>query len=261
MQATFGLAREKNNSLFYSEYKNDKCSCHFHSQIELYFIDDGEMEIIVNDNRTLLKAGEMSVALSYDAHTYKTPQSSCSSVFEIPTYMCPSFMEEVKDKQVANPFIKNKETVKYIKQCIKQLNGENVNSISLSGYINLILGTIIDNISFQKCHKSVDTSLASQMLFYINENFKNDISLRSIAIHFGYAESYVSKFFKETFNIGFNKYLNILRLKNTLLLMKQNKHNVTYCAIESGFNSMRTFYRVFYNEFGCTPKKYMEGNI
>ena len=48
----------------------------------------------------------------------------------------------------------------------------------------------------------------------------------------------------------------MVRLKNALMLMHEGKHTLTYCALESGFNSVRTFYRAFSEEFDCTPKEY-----
>ena len=59
MKAGFGLKREMNNKLFYNDVKNDNGVFHFHSQIELYFITDGEMEVSINDQRRILKKGEM----------------------------------------------------------------------------------------------------------------------------------------------------------------------------------------------------------
>ena len=175
--------------------------------------------------------------------------------------MCADFIESIKGKQASFPFVLNSETVKKIKACIKEINNPNINQISLSGYIHIILGCILDSIGFEETNKVLDTDFASQLLFFINENFTLDISLKTLSQTFGYSESYISRFFKENFNIGFIQYLNILRLKKALLLMSENKHNITYCALESGFTSMRTFYRVFYNEFGCTPKRYTEVNI
>ena len=53
------------------------------------------------------------------------------------------------------------------------------------------------------------------------------------------------------------KYLTIVRLKNALMLMYEKKHSITYCALESGFSSVRTFYRAFSEEFACSPKEYI----
>ncbi len=258
MQAKFNIDRERHNRLFYKEYKNDSCIFQFHSHIELYFVDDGEMEFVVNNHRRVLHKGEMSVALSYDSHAYKTPEYSKSSVLIIPIYMCESFIIATKHKRASYPFICDPEIVAKIKDCISELKKENINEVKKQGYIYVILGIIMENVFFESTDASVDTQFSTQLLFYINENFKSDISLTSIAAEFGYNRSYVSRYFKSCFDIGINQYLTVIRLKNALMLMSEKKHSFTHCAMESGFNSMRTFYRVFEREFHCSPKDYME---
>lgn len=258
MKAEFGISRERHNKLFYEEYQNDNGIFHFHSQIELYFVDDGEMEIIVNNHRRVLKKGEMSVALSYDAHAYKTLKASKSSVLIIPPYMCEEFIEAIKNKRVSNPFICKKEAVEKIKSCIAEINSAGINEIKLAGYVYVILGIVMESICFESSETPLDPDLSSRILFYINKNYKNNITLASIAADFGYNQSYISRYFKSCFNIGINQYLTVIRLKNALMLMHEKKNSLTYCALESGFNSIRTFYRVFTNEFNCTPKEYLK---
>ncbi|MBQ7089957.1 MAG: helix-turn-helix transcriptional regulator, partial [Clostridia bacterium] len=38
--------------------------------------------------------------------------------------------------------------------------------------------------------------------------------------------------------------------------MKDPQNSIMDCAFESGFSSVRTFYRAFAAEFGCSPKEY-----
>lgn len=257
MQPIFNIIRERNNNLFYKEYHNDKGVLQFHSQIELYFVDGGEMEAWVNGHYRLLRAGEMSVALSYDSHAYKTPQSSESSTLIIPAHMCEEFIIAVNGKRATNPFITDKETVMKIKACAKGLQNEKINKIEQLGYIYTILGIVMDNVFLESTAEIKDPSLSSKILLYISENFKSGITPADIATHFGYSQSYISRYFKSCFNITLIKYLTIIRLKNAIMLMHENKHSTTYCSLESGFSSMRTFYRAFYNEFGCSPKDYL----
>lgn len=261
MQPIFNIMRERDNQLFWKSYHNDKAVLQFHSQIELYFIDEGEMEAWVNGHYKLLSAGEMSVALSYDAHSYKTPVSSASSVLIIPPHICEDFIHAMSGKKATNPFITDKESVEKIKRFIKEIQREDINKIEQLGYIYAILGIVMDNVFLEKSAEPTDTALSSMLLFYINENFKNGITPAQIAAHFGYSQSYISRYFKSCFNITLIKYLTIIRLKNAIMLMHEGKHSTTYCSLESGFSSMRTFYRTFYNEFGCSPKEYMQKNV
>ena len=257
MQAVFNAKRESNNHLFFMDWENDSGVFSFHSQIELYFINEGEMEVFVDDCHTVLKKGEMSIALSYVPHGYKTPVSSASSALIIPTHLCEKFVEETRRKKAVEPFIRDKETVEKIKDLFARLRREGINEIEQLGYIYVILGIILDALSFEEKTEPPESSLASRLLFYINENYQKGISPADVAEHFNYSGSYISRYFKKKFGITLNKYLTVVKLKNAILLMQEQKQSVTLCALESGFGSTRSFYRAFYNEFGCSPSEYM----
>ena len=257
MQPTFGLQREQTNDLFFSTYKNVSGKFHFHSHIEVFIVDEGEVDVFINDKSRRLKAGEMSVALSYDAHTYHSAGTSLSSLLIIPPHMCEDFTALVKNKQISDPFIDDSSAVSSVRLCFEKLKNSPNNLIS-RGYASVILGILFEHISLTPAKRDIDNELSAKLLIYINENFKNDISLSEIAAKFGYNPSYISRYFKNCFNIGLNHYIKVIRLKNAVLLMQENKHNITYCALESGFNSMCTFYRAFFEEFGCTPKDYLK---
>ena len=256
MYAEFGIERELNNQLFYKECENDNGHIHFHSQIELCIVDEGEMDILLNDKKKTLKKGEMCISLSYDAHVYNPVKYSKSTVIVIPSHMCEEFISGIKNKKVVNPFISDIQTVNEIKSYFNKLKNTD-NHIKQIGYINLILGNIMEAVSFEQTSDPIETELSSKMLFYIHENYKSDITLSALSSKFGYTESYISRYFRSRFHIGINQYLSIIRLKNAIMLMRKHKNNITFCALESGFNSVRTFYRVFYNEFNCSPKEYL----
>lgn len=257
MQPRFNIERDRENSLFLRSYKNDFCLFQFHSQVELYFIDEGEMEIFVGGKLTTLRAGEVSVALGYDPHAYRTPSASRSSVLLIPQYMCEEFISATRGKRLESPFITDPTVVAELKMYYNALKDEGVGRIRQIGYVYTILGIIMDNMRFVDADIPTDTDLGSRMLFYINENYKSPITPATIAQHFGYNQSYISRYFKSCFGINLGKYLTVTRLKCAVLTLGEGKHDMTYCALESGFSSMRTFYRAFHAEFGMSPKEYM----
>lgn len=257
MQPRFNIERDRANKLFVRSYTNDFCLFQFHSQVELYFIDEGEMEIFVGGRADTLRAGELSVALSYDSHVYRTPEASRSSVLLIPPYMCEEFIAATKGKRLESPFVKDGETVARIKGYYEALKDESIGRMRQLGYVYLILGTLLDAVKLIDADRPIDTDLGSRMLFYINENYKSPITPATIAQHFGYNQSYISRYFKSCFGINLGKYLTVTRLKSAILLLGEGKHDITYLALESGFSSMRTFYRAFHAEFGMSPKQYL----
>ena len=259
MQAKFGMERELHDQLFYKECENDVWDFHFHSPIELCFVEEGEMEILIDDKMRTLKKDEMSVALSFVAHAYRPVGYSRSGVLVIPAHACEEFLAAVRHKRVANPFICDREVVQKIRNYARRLQQPDVSELTLKGYVYLILGEILENVSFQKTEDALEPELSARILLYLHENFKSDITLPSLSATFGYSQSYISRHFKACFHVGINRYLRIIRLKNAIMLMQENKHSTTYCALESGFNSLCTFYRVFCEEFGCSPKEYLSG--
>lgn len=258
MKAKFGIERELCNELFYKECENDSGEFHFHSQIEICIVDEGEMQIIVNGNKKVLKKGEMAFAKSYDSHFYQPVNYSKSSLLIIPLHMCGDFLSVIGHQKVVNPFICNQKATNEVKKYFEKIKKGTANEITIRGYIYVILGIIKDNISVEDIEKPIENELLSKILFYIHENFKSDISLESLSAKLGYNQSYISRHFKENFNVGFKEYLTMVRLQNAITLMQKKKHTITYCALESGFNSLCTFFRVFNKEFHTTPKKYIE---
>ena len=102
----------------------------------------------------------------------------------------------------------------------------------------------------------MDPGFSAKILLYISQNFREELSLSSIAAAMGYNPSYLSRAFKNSFQIGLNRYITMVRLREAIQLMKDGSKSVLACALESGFRSSRTFYRAFYEAFHCTPKEY-----
>lgn len=256
MKAEFNLNRELKNRLFCQKQQNPgTTSYHFHSQTELYLVHSGAVEIWVNEHREILKAGELSVALSYDPHGYRMISPGTVTCLIIPADFCNEFMESARNKRLQSPFIKNKDIYDEINRCCEEiLSG--CNHVKQRGSIYWILGAILEQMCPEERGESMDIAPASRILLYINENYNTQLTLRTIAEALGYNPSYLSRYFKECFHMGINQYITLTRLRTAVQLMQKQK-SISHCAYESGFNSIRTFYRCFYEEFKCTPKAYL----
>ena len=257
MKAEFNLVREQKNRLFIGNVENPNTAFNFHSQIEILMVNEGEAEVWINDQHANLKSGEVSVAFSYDAHGYRTPEKAKVTFIIIPTELFGEFQPSIYHKRAGNPFIRDRAVYDQLKACYRAIK-ESKNDIKSRGYLYVILGILTEQMELTDRTESVNSQLSTRILFYINENFRNDITLQSIAAALGYNASYLSRYFKSCFNIGINQYITMIRLRETVLLMREGKNNVAYCAFESGFNSSRTFYRAFFEEFQCTPKEYLQ---
>ena len=261
MQATFHIKREQNGFFHIECYKAlGGGNFHFHSHVELLWAERGEAEVWVNEKRGVIKQGELAVVLGYEPHHFRSVTQGAYTILFIPAFLCPEFSEAVRNKTAHAPFIKDPQAMARICEAIRVLKEESPNAVEQTGYIHVILGTILKQIELEAAQSPQDSDLPSKILFYINEHYKEDISTASLARTLGYSVSHLSKSFHALFHVGVQRYINTVRLKNAVVLMREKRMSITDCAMESGFSSLRTFYRVFEQEFGCSPKDYLKSN-
>ena len=92
-----------------------------------------------------------------------------------------------------------------------------------------------------------------EIVNYINEHYKENITLKKMAKDFGYTREYFSKIFYKTIGLHFNDYLSQVRIKNVVDLIsnkQESKQKITDIILSCGYNNLVTFYRQY--------KKYKE---
>ena len=257
MNADFYLKRELKNVLEHGRVRSPSRHVHFHSHIEIYVVHSGEIEIIINDRRQVLSSGEISVAFSYDSHGYRTLSNSEAEYLIVPLSYCKDALHLFENKKNNTPFINDKETYETVSVAMARLFDE-TNELMSRGLIYIILGAILKKVELSEAQAQQTSVLSAEMLIYISQNFADALTLVDLAKHFGYNPSYLSRSFKQTFGMPFCKYLSMIRLREAVLRLKDGERNVAKCALESGFGSVRSFYRAFGDEFGMTPTEYFK---
>ena len=100
-----------------------------------------------------------------------------------------------------------------------------------------------------------------QSVKYIAANFRNPISLTSMASDLGYSPYTLSRVFLGRFHKKFNQYLNEIRLEYACALLLYTNQTITDVYMNAGFESQRTFNRVFLEEYHMSPRKYRKNQI
>lgn len=96
----------------------------------------------------------------------------------------------------------------------------------------------------------------SELLEYIDTNYTDELKLEDLANRIGFSKYHFSRLFQQYTNSSFVNYVNQRRLKVAEELLLQPELTVTDVAIQSGFNSISTFNRLFRKEKNCTPSEY-----
>jgi AraC-like DNA-binding protein len=98
-----------------------------------------------------------------------------------------------------------------------------------------------------------------QVFRFVDENYSMDIRLKDAASVASFSVYHFTRFFKEATGMTFGRYLNGVRIRKAQKYLLSIDNSITEVAFRVGFNSIKTFNRLFKNEVGCSPTDYRLG--
>ena len=101
-------------------------------------------------------------------------------------------------------------------------------------------------------------SVITTILKYIHQNFKDQISLTSMARELGYNPEYLSHAMSAVEGMNFRSLVNSFRTDYAKNLLISTKRTIPDIAAESGFSCERSFHRAFKAIFEKTPGEYRQ---
>ena len=225
---------------------------HLHQSFELIYLDEGEMTVTVNEVSYLLKKGDALLIFPNQVHAiYSTISKHTLFIFS------PSIVQSFFTETTGKLPYKNSFTLST--NCINSLKAlsEHSSKFEMKGALYTACALFDKEARFYDYTASKENTLF-KILYYIEENFQNACTVRDIAEHIGYNPEYISRFFKNKMGIPCNYYINARRLNQAAYLLTNSNATYLYCALESGFTSLRSFNRNFKKHFGLSPTEYKQ---
>ncbi len=96
-----------------------------------------------------------------------------------------------------------------------------------------------------------------EVLLYIDEHYKETLTLQSIAGHVGLSRTYLSKKFNRCMGINLAQYITNYRIEKAKELFRSTSLKVYEVAEMTGFKDGQYFSRVFHSVTGKTPRQYV----
>ena len=91
------------------------------------------------------------------------------------------------------------------------------------------------------------------------ENYREKVSIESIALELGISPSYLSRKFKQITKRTYLEILNEYRIIQAVKLLGDGRYRVSEVAERTGFSDYKHFYSVFKKYTGMTPSEYGKG--
>ena len=111
-------------------------------------------------------------------------------------------------------------------------------------------------IAFREIADSQETDPLDKSRKYIEEHYRDEISLERIATLYHFNASYFSTLFKQRFGISFSEYLSDIRMEKAEDLLKTSSDKVREIALEVGYKDPNYFNRAFKKRHNMTPEEF-----
>lgn len=250
-----------------SIYENENFNflAHWHTEVELVYVIEGEIYVGVNNNGCLLNAGDMVVCSSGDIHYYESvnftsrilvlifkPElvglsANCSETLHFSSPFISK--EEINTKGLSD--IKN---ILYFIMEEKQKKAKYFDLLIKAKLIELCGLLLRYQDTYNLKRKPVSNLKSMQnILNYIENTYTNDISLEDVSKHFNINKYNLSRQINAVTGTSFKTYINSMKVTNAEDLILNTTKPLTEIALECGFNSIRTFNRVYKQLKGCVP--------
>lgn len=101
------------------------------------------------------------------------------------------------------------------------------------------------------------SKILSAIVAYIEDQYKNsELSLITVADHFGMTPQYMSTFFKKTSGMNLSDFITTLRVNKAKQLLSEYHLNISAISNRVGYTNPISFGRVFKKVAGVTPTQY-----
>ena len=217
-------------------------SAHFHRSMELAFVRKGSAKIVINSEEKILHEGEISFANGYDIHYYDGRGGSSLFILVFGDRYGSDPM--LAGKRFDN-FLTDRERNKILFEFLGRLpdDGRELNELLKKGIVNTVLGVLVDIYGLRE-KQAEEKYTFTEVLAYLEEHFREDITLEELAARFGYTKNYFSTLFNRFTGMHLRNYLNNLRVEKVNKLLESDKTlTVTNAVFACGFNSLNTYYR------------------
>jgi AraC-like DNA-binding protein/mannose-6-phosphate isomerase-like protein (cupin superfamily) len=108
----------------------------------------------------------------------------------------------------------------------------------------------------ERLNRSINIEKLQMALKYVDQHFREEISINILSEICNMSYSYFSRQFKKIMGKTFKEYLNFIRINEAEKLLLTTNKNITDIAMESGFTNSSYFIKQFRIYKGISPKQY-----
>lgn len=228
-------------------YKSDGYGSHFHRNVEIYGVADGEVTVSIAGEKRILTKGQIGVINCMEIHEYFAQQQADIFYLHIGTAYLSAFVSLYKRSLLPRWLLDieyNKKLYDQIKNVIDA--GDDLSELKKYGITSNLLADIVDHYGVvpggydNKVHEFVE-----RVIQYIYDHYAEEITLKKLSEVFCIEPKFLSSKLIKYIGTDIRLFVSDIRYAKALQLMTDPNYRdktKTEIAALCGFKSYRSFY-------------------
>ena len=252
---------------------------HFHQEVELVFVKESYGKRIIGDKIEPFEPGDMVFIGSNLPHVwlndeifYKkiSPLRAKAIVLYFNTDVLTHGFLNMKEAMKLNDFLKKSQRGYRIEGKTKKTVSEKLEELLKKKDIEIIIGLFelfnilinskeldfITSDGYNPQLENTGTDRLMDIYKYVQENYKNDISLSTIAGIANLTPQSFCRMFKKRTKKHFIEYLNEVRISKACNYLIETDKSISEIAYSCGYKTVSNFNKLFKNITTVNPKEY-----
>ena len=250
--------RQESNFFQAERHRDVACNTHLHYSMEIVCVTEGTVVMEVSGKIRTINAGQGTLVLPYEPHSFETPEGSSCFVILFSPELMDDFYTSIRNKMpgqavcVLSPWT--------LEMCDKNLPvagslRKEHSSMQVKAVLYPLCDEFLSKCNFEESPNPGSKAVFTEALKYISANFRNnDTSLAAVANALGIHHVYLSRVFHQSCGVHYTKYVNMLRCFYAIRMLRDYpERSISEIALDAGFGSIRSFNREFQSIYGMTP--------
>lgn len=256
---------ENRNDDFYSRNNENgkrrlQCAAHLHYHIELVLMLEGEALGFSDIEQCTISPGDVFISFPNQIHRFESFGPERYYLFIINPDMMPELTALLTGSTPRSSLIKGAGSDPELPALIKRLatlkQPETAfDEVERRGYLLTLFGKLLSRLELLNAAQG-DSHALKAIVNYCTRNYTKELSLGVLEQELHISKYYISHLFSDKLHIGFNDYINSLRVSFACHHLRHSDKSVTEISNLVGFGTLRTFNRAFFKQKGRTPSEY-----
>lgn len=238
-------------------------SRHWHNSLELLYVCEGQVRLVVNDVSHCLEQDDLILINSLAVHelysedtTMVAVQIDLSALEQFEDYKT-CYFDCCSEGNSGDP------RFDFLKHLIARLI--KANTPKENPLLSLALFSLLVNELESGFHaKAPEATEVRQRVIrqmsgivkYVHEHYAENLSLGQVAEQFHFSEAHLSRLFRQQTGVTFSQYYADIRIDHAVKELLTSRASIAEIAVGSGFSDARAFVAAFKKRYGVLPSDY-----